>query len=115
MLKKVFIGLGTGMLNGLLGGGAGLVCVPLMKTIYKEEKKAHAYTVATVFAATIVSTIIYWYNGNIDIQSSWKYILGGIIAAPIGVLLLQRINSKILRKAFALFLLYSAVRMFINA
>ncbi len=115
MIIKVLIGLGTGFLNGLLGGGAGLVCVPLMKTVYKEDKKAHAYTVSTVFAATVISTIIYWINGNVDFQSSWKYILGGIVAAPAGVFLLQKANSKILKKAFAVFLLYSAVRMFINA
>ena len=115
MIKKVFIGLGTGFINGLLGGGAGLVCVPLMKSVYKDDKKAHAYTVATVFAATIVSTVIYWFNGNIDMPGSWRYILGGAIASPIGVFLLQKANSKFLRKAFAVFLLYSAVRMFINA
>ena len=112
---KVIIGISTGLINGLLGGGAGLICVPFMRKIYKDDKKAHAYTVATVLASTIVSVIIYWINGNIDIQNSYKYLIGGIIAAPIGVTFLKKMNSKILRKAFAVFLIYSAVRMFINA
>ena len=115
MIKKILIGLSTGFINGLLGGGAGLICVPVMKKIYNDDKMAHAYTVSTVFAATVVSTVVYWFNGNIDIHGSYKYIIGGIIAAPIGVFFLKKLNSKLLNKAFAVFLIYSAVRMYINA
>lgn len=114
-MKKFLIGVLTGFINGLMGGGAGLVCVPLLSKIYNDTKMVHAYTVATVLSATIVSAIVYWLKGNLQLTDAKNFIIGGALAAPIGVLLLKKINSKFLKKAFAIFLIYSAIRMMINA
>ena len=113
--KLTFIGLVTGYVNGLLGGAAGLICVPLIKAAMQEENKAHAYTVATVLAASFVSAITYLLAGNLNFNQALPYIIGGVIAAPIGVKLLRKINSTILSKLFALFLLYCSIRMLIHA
>lgn len=105
----------TGLVNGLLGGAAGLICVPLIKAAMKEGNKAHAYTVVTVLAASFVSAITYLLAGNLDFNQALPYIIGGVIAAPIGVKLLRKINSTVLSKLFALFLLYCSIRMLIHA
>lgn len=71
--KLTFIGLVTGFVNGLLGGAAGLICVPLIKAAMQEENKAHAYTVATVLAASFVSAITYLLAGNLNFNRAAIY------------------------------------------
>lgn len=113
--RLTWIGLATGFLNGLIGGGAGMLCVPLLRKQLNEEKGAHAYTVATILAASAVSTIIYALHGQIDFGMSWRYVLGGALAAPIGVFLLKKAKPTLIRKSFAVFMIYCAVRIFIDA
>ena len=113
-IKKFLSGLITGIINGLIGGGAGLICVPLMKKIFKNEKKAHAYSVVTVFFATIISVVFYSFKGNIDIELSTNFIIGGIIAAPLGVFVLKKIEIKYLNKGFGILLIYSAFKILLN-
>ncbi len=113
--KLAFTGLLTGMLNGLIGGGAGMLCVPLLRKQLQEEKGSHAYTVATILAASAVSTVIYAIHGQIDFGMSWRYLLGGVAAAPIGVFLLKKAKPSFIKKSFAVFMIYCAVRIFIDA
>lgn len=116
MKKKLLcIGVLTGVLNGLLGGGAGMLCVPLLRNQFQDEKQAHAYTVSTVLAASIISAIIYMMHGQIDFNMSWRYLLGGVLSAPIGVFLLKKAKPSFIRKSFAVFMIYCAVRIFMNA
>lgn len=114
MKKYGMIGLFTGFVNGLLGGAAGLICVPLLKKVIGDEKQAHAYTLVTVFAASIFSCISYFYSGYIDIFQALPYIVGGALAAPLGVLLLKKIKPKILNKLFSVFMIYCAIRMLLG-
>lgn len=110
-MKYILIGLFCGFINGLLGGGAGLVTLPLIRNTMTDKKDANAYTLSAVLAASAVSTIIYYYNGNIDLSVSREYIIGGIISVPIGVMLLKKSNTLFLKKAFAVFLIFCGLRM----
>ena len=109
--KLMLIGCITGIVNGLLGGGAGMLCVPLLRKVLQEDKSAHAYTVATILAASLVSTAIYWLYGHIQLTESWKYVLGGVMAAPIGVFLLKKAKPSFIRKSFAIFMIYCGLRI----
>mgnify|MGYP003295324866 CR=1 FL=1 len=116
MKKKLTgIGLATGILNGLLGGGAGMLCVPLLRKQFEDEKSAHPYTVATILAASLVSTVIYAWNGQIEFGMTWRYLLGGALAAPIGVFLLKKAKPSFVKKSFAVFMIYCAVRILLDA
>ncbi len=109
--KLILIGSITGIVNGLLGGGAGMLCVPLLRKTLQDDKGAHAYTVATILAASLVSTVIYWFYGHIQLSNSWQYILGGMIAAPVGVFLLKKAKPSFIRKSFAVFMMYCGLRI----
>lgn len=109
--KLILIGCITGILNGLLGGGAGMLCVPLLRKTLQDEKGAHAYTVATILSASLISAAIYWIYGHIQIADSWHYVLGGILAAPIGVFLLKKAKPSFIRKGFAVFMIYCGLRI----
>ena len=63
-LKRVFAGLLTGVVNGLFGGGGGMVVVPLMKNMLGyEEKYAHATAILVIAPVCAASLITYLVNG----------------------------------------------------
>ncbi len=116
MKKKLAVtGFFVGILNGLIGGGAGMLCVPLLRKQLQDEKGAHAYTVATILAASAVSVGGYILHGQVDFGMSWKYLLGGALAAPLGVFLLKKAKPSFIKKSFAVFMIYCAVRIFFDA
>lgn len=115
-IKISLIGLLTGFINGLFGAGSGLLCVPALKEIMKiEEKKAHATTICAVFFASLVSVMIYLKNGNFDLMQALPYVVGGFLGAPLGAYFLGKIKIRCLNLLFALFLIYSALRMMLGA
>lgn len=112
-IKLSLIGFATGFVNGLFGAGSGLLCVPALKDIMKtEEKTAHATTICAVFVASLVSIAVYYKRGSISLTQALPYILGGVIGGPLGAYLLGKIKVRLLNLLFALFLIYSAIRMF---
>lgn len=116
MKKRYFILLGAGfcagLINGLFGAGGGLVLVPFLRHVLKlEQKKAQATTIAVILALSLVSLTIYASHYAGLAASSLPYLIGGALGAPAGALLLKRLPNKLLRQLFALFLLYSGIRI----
>lgn len=110
MIGFLLIGIITGITNGIIGSGSGLIALPLIK-LKEDEKRAHAYTVITVLSSTIISTIIYLLKGKVSIENSYNFVIGGLLAAPLGVILLENIKDKILKKVFAIFLIFCGIKM----
>lgn len=112
-MKKIIFWLGgflTGMVNGLLGAGGGMVTVPLLKT-RTDEKKAHATSVAVIACICTVSVCIYLYSGRVTISDALPYMPFGVIGSLIGTWILTKIKPSLLRKIFALFMLWAGYRM----
>lgn len=115
MKKKLFsVGFLGGFVNGLLGSGGGMICVPLLRQKLMNVQVAHACTVCAMLSASIVSIAVYWKNGLIDFNLAWPYMFGGLLAAPIGVFLLKKAKPSVLRKSFAVFMIYCGVRILLN-
>ncbi|WP_279230313.1 sulfite exporter TauE/SafE family protein [Thermohalobacter berrensis] len=119
MIKKyskfIIIGLITGMVNGLFGSGGGTIIVPaLVFLIGIEDHKAHATAISIIFPLTIVSTFIYFTHDMLRLNIAIVVGLGGSIGAYIGARLLNKVPSKILRKAFGIFMIIAAIRMMIK-
>ncbi len=54
----------TGAVNGLFGGGGGMVAVPLMKNMLGySEKRSHATAILVIAPICAASAIIYIING----------------------------------------------------
>lgn len=108
------LGFISGLLNGLFGSGGGLAAVPLIESQGIQPKKAHATSVALIFCLSIITAIVYFFNGFIDIKSTISYIPGGIAGAVAGTFLLKRINNSILRRIFGAIMIISSIRIFIK-
>jgi hypothetical protein len=110
-MKKLLIGLITGLANGLFGSGGGTLLVPCLQKYLKiDQHKAHATALCVILPLSIVSIIIYISDMDIDIGMLFKVSLGGVIGGYIGARLLQRISKKYLHIIFGICMLAAAIR-----
>lgn len=107
-------GILIGAANGFLGGGGGMLLVPLLEKVFKEPtKKAHATAILIILPISIASAIVYLLNGYFK----WDFFLsvtGGVIVGGIaGALLLKKLNSVAVGIIFALLMIGVGIRMII--
>ena len=69
-ILSIILGIITGAINGLFGGGGGMIVVPMLIWLMKyEEKIAHATAILLILPLSIVSGIFYAVFGNFDINN----------------------------------------------
>ena len=107
-------GLGVGVINGLLGAGGGMIAVPMLKAAKLEQKQAHANAVALIVPISVISAITYISKGTVTVNDALPYILPGMAGAALGTLVLSKISTPLLRKIFALFMIWAGVRLLIK-
>lgn len=111
-LKYALIGLVTGAANGLFGSGGGTIAVPAMVVLLgADDHKAHATAISIIFPLTLVSAFFYISNRYVDWQLTFKVVSGGVAGGYIGAKLLNICPAGILRKIFAVFIIFAALRM----
>ncbi len=101
----------TGIINSAIGAGGGMISVPAMKKYGLDQKKAQATTLAVILPLTVISAVIYAFNGFYSPTDAFKYIPFGFLGAVIGVKITEKIKNKFLKKIFALFMIWSGIRM----
>ena len=101
----------TGAVNGLFGGGGGMVLVPLLRRwCGLEERKAFATCVAVILPLCVVSAAVYVLRRGVDLTLAAPYLLGGMAGGFLGGRLFPKVSAGWLRYLFAGFLLYGGVR-----
>lgn len=113
--KKYFIILGciSGLINGLLGSGGGIIfvvgCTLLMKA---EQKSAQASAIPAMLSFSIVSAVLYISNGiDIQLDVMLPVIIGSAVGGVAGALLLNKFSDKVLRYLFAGMIIFAGIRM----
>lgn len=109
-----FYALLTGIINSSIGSGGGMISVPAMKKYGLDQKKAQATTLAVILPLTVISAVIYALNGNYSPFDAIKYIPFGFVGAIIGVKITKKAKNQILKKVFAVFMLWAGIRMLIG-
>ena len=95
----------------LFGGGGGMVMAPLLTGwCGLEQKRALATCVGVILPFCVLSAAIYVLRGGFDWLAALPYLIGGGIGGALGGLLFRKVSAGVLRKLFALFLLYGGVR-----
>lgn len=113
-MKKFFMGIICGLLNGLFGSGGGVAAVPLLESSELEPKKSHATSVALIFILSLATTISYFLADNLDFGLAWQYMPYGIVGAVIGAILLKKIPNSLLRRIFGGIMLFAAFRIMVK-
>lgn len=113
-IQNILIGFIAGIISGLFGAGGGLILVPFMTLIQKEDEViARATTIMCIFFMVLTSSFFYYNQNLIDWDMSIKCAIGGIIGGIIGSKALVSLNKNILKILFIIFLVYASLRMII--
>lgn len=108
---KYFLSFCVGIINSLFGAGGGLIAVPLFKRQGLSQKEAQASAISVILPLSIISASVYYYFGYFKLGDALGYIPFGIAGTFIGTALIKKIPDKILRKVFALFMIYTGINM----
>ena len=109
---NILMGFFAGIVSGFFGAGGGLLLVPYMTEILKEDEvKSRATTILCIFFMVLTSSFFYFNQDAIDWILAIKCAVGGVIGSFIGSKLLIKINQNILKILFIIFLLYAGFSM----
>lgn len=109
--KYVVTGALAGLANGFFGSGGGLFLVPLLTKWTKlEQRRAFATSVAIILPLSVVSAVVYFMKGAVDLGTAWPYLVGGAAGGLISGRIFRKIPLTILRRVFGALILYGGVR-----
>ena len=104
-------GAAAGLVNGLFGGGGGMVLVPLLAgKCGLGHRRAFATSVAIIAPLCALSAGIYYLRRDLDPAAALPYLIGGLAGGLIGGKVYRRLSMALLRRVFAALILYGAVR-----
>lgn len=112
--KKFFSGILIGAVNIILGAGGGMLTVPLYRKMGMEQKSAQINAVATILPITIISSIIYLINDNVNFSDAYVYLLPGLLGSVAGTYFIKKFSNNALSFAFSVFMIWAGVRLFLK-
>ena len=102
----------SGLINGLFGGGGGVLAVIALRALLPDERRAHATATLTMLVMSGVSLCFYALSGSIAWREGLSLLPGGLIGAGLGALALKKIDANKLRRLFAALLVLSGLFLF---
>ena len=111
-LFAIITGLIAGLVNGVFGGGGGMIVVPMLTNLLKcKQKLAHATAILIILPLSIVSGLFYAAFGDFNLRVGVPTGLGVIIGGIVGALLLKKLSSKIVVVLFSVLMVAAGVKM----
>ena len=112
----ILIGLGGGVLSGLFGIGGGVVIIPaLLLVAHMSPLTATGTSLgALLLPVGALGAWTYYRSGNLDMRASLLIALGLFFGAYAGATLAHMLTAEQLRRAFAVFLVLVAIRLWIT-
>lgn len=111
-LGYVLLGLVAGFASGCFGIGGGIVIVPVLVLMFKVDYHiAVGTSLALILPISLAGSATNFSLGKINWQVFWACALAGAIGAVIGSLFIQKIPALYAKRAFAVFLIYAAARL----
>ncbi len=102
----------VGFINGMFGGGGGMLCVPLLKMFLNlDDKKAHASAVLVMAIISIPTLIIYITTIPINWASAIFLTIGVVIGGIIGGALLKKMKNDVINIIFIIIMFVAGIKM----
>jgi uncharacterized membrane protein YfcA len=110
LIALLFLGILAGILSGLFGIGGGIIMVPMLVAMYGFDLlNANAISLtAMLLPVGILGVITYYKAGYINLRDSFWLAIGLFGGSFIGGELAVSINTSLLSKLYAAFLIYIA-------
>ena len=111
-IYAILTGVSCGVINGVFGGGGGMIVVPMLTYLLKyEEKYAHATAILIILPLSIVSSIFYISFGNLELGLLLPVGVGVVAGGTAGALLLSKLSSKWIGIIFSLVMAAAGIKM----
>lgn len=91
-----------------------MIAVPILKKMGFSQKQAHTNAIAVIIPITVLSAILYLYNGNVTLSDAYIYMPTGLLGAVLGTLILNKISPKILKRIFGVLMVYAGARLLLK-
>ena len=112
----LLLGAAIGVLAGFMGVGGGILAVPAFTLVLgMAQQAAQGTSLAVILVTAPAGAIEHHRHGNVALRLVPGLALGAAAGAPLASLLAHRMPQGILARAFALFLLVSAVQLWLRA
>ena len=119
--KEVWKGIGlflvgavSGFINGFFGAGGGLLLVPLIALVAKDESRvAHATTLSCVLFMCVSSSVIYFVKKQLDFKFILVCAIGSVAGSLVGTKLLKKLKNNIIDLIFSVILAVAGIFMII--
>jgi uncharacterized protein len=117
VLTLIAVGLAAGVLSGLFGVGGGVLIVPALVILAKFPQKLALGTSlgALLLPVGLLGAYTYYQHGNVNARASLLVAVGLFFGAWGGARLAQVIPAQSLQRAFAVFIVIMAVRLWLDA
>ncbi|MFF2755527.1 sulfite exporter TauE/SafE family protein [Psychrobacillus sp. NPDC058041] len=105
----------VGVGSGIVGAGGGFLLVPIMLVVLRiPTRMTIATSLAVTFFSSIGATIGKVTTGQVEYLPAIILIIASLIAAPLGVKMGKRINTKILQMILAVLILFTAIKIWMD-
>ena len=111
-IYSILGGLISGFINGLFGGGGGMIIVPLLTMLLKyESQKAHATAILIILPLSLLSGLFYAYFGTLNLSVALPVSIGVTLGGVLGAFLLSKLSSKWLVLIFSFVMAGAGIKM----
>ncbi len=102
-----------GAVNGLLGGGGGMLAVPLLRAGGLSPRRAHATAISVILPASAVSGLVYLFGGLAPFYVLVPVALGVVMGGIVGAKLLNTLPVRAVDLLFGALMLLAGWRMLV--
>lgn len=110
-VRKLGIGLATGLINGLIGVGGTLLVPALIHLLGTDRRIAHGTSLAIILPTSLISIIIYGKSGALPYKVGFMIVIGGLLGGYLGAKLLRKISVIWLKRFFSILMIIAGLRM----
>ena len=107
---NIFVGVALGFLSGIGVGGGSLLLLWLTLVMSLPQETARMMNLMFFVPCALTATLFRWKHGCLNRSIALPAILGGLAGAALGSYLGPRINADLLRKAFGILFILTAIR-----
>jgi hypothetical protein len=111
-LAVIGIGLVAGLTGGLFGVGGGIVIVPLLiMFVHMTPQMAIGTSLAVIIPTAVMGSYRHSQIGHVDWRIAAIMAIGSVVGAYAGASLSDYVSGDWLKRAFAILLLVTAIRL----
>ena len=109
-MVAVLMGAVLGFLSGLGVGGGSLLLLWLTLVMGEPQETARVMNLMFFLPCAFVATVFRWRQSKLPLPIALPAVLGGLLGAALGCLLGPQINAELLKKAFGILFILTAIR-----